>query len=104
MLTREAFEALFEACIKSEPGELEPFFLRRSMKELKEDMLPGFRSLSKNDRPLLSSAKLPRVGDSEESAGSARCRSLESKYGMLSSKESDFGRGMAPLTALESSP
>ena len=46
MLTREAFEALLEACMKSdELGELVPFLRRRSMKELKEDMLPGLRSL-----------------------------------------------------------
>ncbi len=105
MLTREAFEALLDACMKSEElGELVPFLRRRSMKELKEDMLPGLRSLSKIERLLLSSAKLPRVGDSVEMAGSARCRSLDSKNGMLSSNESDFGRGIAPLTRLESKP
>jgi hypothetical protein len=101
ILTREAFEALLEACMKSEPGELEPFLRRRSMNELKEDILPGFLSLSNSDLLLLSSTKLGRVGDSVENAGWS---SLDSKKGMLSSKESDFGRGMAPLTVFESNP
>ena len=79
MLTREALEALLEACMKSELGELEPFLRRRSRKELKDDMLPGLRSLSKMERLLLSSAKIPRVGDSLEMAGSARCKSFDSK-------------------------
>ena len=49
ILAKEALEALLEACLKSEPGELDPF-LRRSRKDENDEMLPGFRSLSKIDR------------------------------------------------------
>jgi hypothetical protein len=72
MLTRDALEALLEACMKSDDaGELVPFFRRRSMKELKEAMLEGLRSLSKIDRDVPSS-KVGRVGDSLMIGGSAR--------------------------------
>ena len=64
MLTSEALEAFLEACMNSELGELEPFLRRRSMKELNEAMLEGFLSLSKIEPLLLSSTKLPRVGES----------------------------------------
>lgn len=80
MLTRDAFEALLEACMKSEAGELVPFFLRRSMKEVKEDMLPGFLSLSNMERDELSPpSKVVRVGDSVDNGASALCRSFDSK-------------------------
>lgn len=103
MLTSEALEALFEACLNNEAGELEPF-LRRSRKDEKEEMLPGLRSLSKMERLSLSSPNWVLVGDSVITGGSARCRSFESKYGIESSKESDFGRGIEPLMLLESRP
>ena len=78
MLTRDAFEALLEACMKSEAGDWDPFFLRRSIKEVKEDMLPGFRSLSKMERDAVSSPlKVVRVGDSVDSGASALCRSFD---------------------------
>jgi len=45
-LARDALEALLDACLNREPGELEPF-LRRSMSDENEDMLPGLRNLEK---------------------------------------------------------
>ena len=102
----DALLALEEACLKSEPGELLVF--RRPMKEEKEDMLPGLRRRSKSEaRSLiepLSPSKVERVGESVEWIDEAFCRSLESKNGSDSSKESDFGRGMAPLTVVASRP
>ena len=86
--------------MRSELGELEPFLRRRSIKELNEAMLEGFLSLSKMEPLVLSSTKLPRVGESVFTG----CKSFDSKNGMFSSKESDFGRGMAPFTALASRP
>lgn len=71
METRDALEALDEACLNREPGELEPL-RRRSRNELKLLMLPGLRSLSKKDRWWPSSAKVARVGDSVERGASAR--------------------------------
>lgn len=98
MLTREALEALPEPCRNMDAGEFEPVFLLRSMNEVKEAILLGFRSLSKMDRVAPSSPNVVRVGESW-TGGSARCSSLDSKNAMLSSKESDFGRGIAPFTA-----
>lgn len=80
ILTRDALDALLDACLKREPepGVLVPPFLRRSRKEEKDEMLPGLRSLSKMERCSVSS-NCERVGDSVERGGSARWRSLESK-------------------------
>lgn len=59
--------------MKSEEGEFASFLRRRSMKEVKEDMLPGLRSLSNIERAVLSSPpNVDRVGDSVETGGSAR--------------------------------
>jgi hypothetical protein len=103
METREAFDALLDACLKNEPGEAEWFL--RPMKEENEEMLPGFRSLSKIDpRSLVSSGKLGRVGESVTMGVGACCNSLESKNGRDSSNESDLGRGIAPLTVVASRP
>ena len=50
MLCSEALEALFDACLNNEDaGEFE-LFLRLSRKDEKDDILPGFLSLSKMDR------------------------------------------------------
>lgn len=77
------------------------------MKDENDEMLPGLRSLSNRDARsetgVSPSAKLVRVGESEWREG-AFCSSLESKKGNESSKESDFGRGIAPLTVVASSP
>jgi len=77
------------------------------MKEEKDEILPGLRSLSNRDARsetgVSPSAKLARVGESECNEG-AFCNSLESKKGSESSKESDFGRGIAPFTVIASSP
>lgn len=102
--TREAREALDDACLKKEPGELD-WFLRRSRKDDMEEMLPGLRNFSNNEpRSLTSSPKVDLVGESVPSGAGACCRSLELKNGKLSSNESDFGRGMAPLTVAASKP
>lgn len=76
MLMSEAFEALLEACLKTEPGEFEPAVLRRSMKEVNEDMLPGLRILEKkllDVSPLVSSPlNAERVGESVVTGVSTR--------------------------------
>lgn len=96
-------DALLEACLKKDPGEADWFL--RPMKDENEDILPGLRRRSKIEpRSEASSAKLGRVGESVTSGAGACCSSLESKNGSDSSKESDFGRGMAPLTVVASSP
>jgi hypothetical protein len=103
METRDAFEALLEACLKNEAGEAEWFL--RPMNEENEEMLPGFLRRSKIDpRSLVSSVKLGRVGESVAIGVGACCRSFESKNGKDSSKESDLGRGIAPLTVVASRP
>jgi hypothetical protein len=103
---REDFDTLLEPFLKNEPaGECEEFFLRSRNEEI-EDMLPGFRSLSKivlRSRTT-SSLKDDFVGESEATGAGACCKSLESKYWRDSSKESDFGRGMDPLTIVVSMP
>ena len=66
METRDAREALEEACLNREPvpGE-EDWFLRRSKKEEMEEILPGLRILPKREpRSLASSPKVDRVGES----------------------------------------
>ena len=104
METRDAREALEEACLNREPGEPE-WFLRRSKKEEMEEMLPGLRIFPKREpRSLASSAKVDRVGESVPSGAGAFCSSLESKKGRESSNESDFGLGIAPLTVVASKP
>lgn len=103
METKDAFEALLEACLKNEPGDAEWFL--RPINDEKEEMLPGFRSLSKIDpRSLVSSEKLGRVGESVMRGAGACCNNLESKKGKDSSKESDLGRGIAPFTVVASRP
>ena len=68
-------------------------------------MLPGLRILPKRDpRSLASSPNVDRVGESVPSGAGALCRSFESKNGRESSKESDFGLGIAPLTVVASKP
>ena len=104
--TSDARDALEEACLKREPvpGE-EDWFLRRSRKEEIEEMLPGFRILPKMEpRSLTSSPKVDRVGESVPRGAGAFWSNLESKNGRESSKESDLGRGIAPLTVAASSP
>lgn len=61
---RDAFEALLEACLKSEPGELDLFF-RLSIREVKDDMLGPRRILEKKPLPSPSAfSKTDRVGES----------------------------------------
>jgi len=68
-LASDALDALLEACLNNELGELDPF-LRRSSIEVKDDMLPGLRSLSKKpDCSAGSSPKCERVGESVVSTG-----------------------------------
>ena len=70
-----------------------------------EEMLPGLRILPKSEpRSLASSPKVDLVGESVARGAGACCRSLESKNGRDSSKESDLGRGIEPLTVVASSP
>lgn len=107
METRDALLALEEACLKKEPVEL--FWFLRPMKEENDDMLPGLRSRSNKDArslrdTLSASPNVERVGESVEWIEGAFWRSLESKKGRESSKESDFGRGIVPLTVVASSP
>jgi hypothetical protein len=103
METRDAFDALLDACLKKEAGEAEWFL--RPMKDEKDEMLPGFRSRSKMDpRSLESSEKFGRVGESVTMGAGACCKSFESKKGRDSSNESDFGRGIAPFTVVASNP
>ena len=103
----EALLALDEACLKNDPVEL--FWFLRLMKEEKEDMLPGLRKRSNREarsvrETLSASPKVERVGESVEWIEGAFCRSLESKNGRDSSKESDLGRGIVPLTVVASNP
>jgi len=79
------------------------------MNEENEEMLPGLRSRSKSEARSLNemlspSPKVDLVGESVECRDGAFCRSLESKKGSDSSKESDFGRAIAPFTVVASSP
>ena len=63
METRDALEALEEACLKKEPGDADWFL--RPMKEDIDDKLPGLRSLSKREpRSEASSPNVERVGES----------------------------------------
>ena len=81
--------------------------MRLSVNESNELMLPGFRSLSRNEpRSLISSeGNVDRVGESSEAlVGCILCKSLLSKNGSVSSNMSDFGLAIAPLTASASSP
>ena len=102
----EALLALEEACLKNVPGELFWFF--RLMKEEKDPMLPGFRSRSNNEARseigvVSPSPKCDRVGESVCSEAGF-WKSLDSKNGRESAKESEIGRGMAPLIVEESRP
>ena len=86
------------------PGE-DDWFLRRSRKEEMEEMLPGLRILSKREpRSLASSPNVDRVGESVPRGAGEFWSNLESKKGRESSKESDLGLGMAPLTVVASKP
>lgn len=70
-----------------------------------EEILPGLRILPKREpRSLASSPNVDLVGESVPSGVGAFCSSLESKKGNESSKESDFGLGIAPFTVAASSP
>ena len=91
--------------MKKEPGELD-WFLRRSRKDEIEEMLPGLRSLSKSEPRSLTSSPLnvERVGESVVRGKGACWSSFELKKGRDSSKESDLGRGIEPLTAVASKP
>ena len=101
----EAFEALLEACLKSEPGEFDLFVRPPFPSEMMEDMLVPLRILDKRPVPSASpSLNMERVGESVPSGGSARCRSLDSKKGRESSNVSDLGRGMDPFTVAASKP
>lgn len=103
----DALLALDEACLKKVPGWLLVFF--RLMKDEKDPILPGFLSLSKredrSDTGVASpSRKSDRVGESLRCNDGAFWRILDSKNGSESSKESDLGRGIAPLTVDASKP
>jgi len=104
---REALLALEEGYLKKVPGLL--FVFLRLMKEEKEPMPPGLRSLSNKDDlsdtgVVSPSAKIDRVGESLRCSVGAFCKIFDSKKGKESSKESDFGRGIAPLMVDASSP
>lgn len=104
---RDALLALEEAYGKKLPGLLFVFF--RLINEENDPIEPGFLSLSKSeDRSETGvtspSRKMDRVGESLRCRDGAFCRSLDSKNGSESSKESDFGRGMAPLIVDASRP
>lgn len=104
---KDALLALDEAYLKKLPGVL--LWFLRLINDENDPMLPGFRSLSNredlSDTGVLSpSKKIERVGESFKCRKGAVCSSLDSKKGKESSKESDFGRGMAPLIVLASSP
>jgi len=106
MEIRDDLETLLEPFLKKElAGECEEFFLRSRNEEI-EDMLPGFLSLSKMvlRSRATSSLKEDFVGESEATGAGACCNNFESKYCRDSSKESDFGRGMDPLTMVVSIP
>lgn len=79
------------------------------MKDEKDPILPGFLNLSNRDDRSDTGVESPsrnsdRVGESLRCNEGAFCRILDSKNGSESSKESDFGRGMAPLTVDASKP
>lgn len=104
---REALLALDEAYGKKLPGLLLVFL--RLINEENDPIEPGFRSLSNNDDlsetgVISPSRKIDRVGESLRCKDGAFCNSLDSKNGRESSKESDFGRGIAPLIVDASSP
>lgn len=104
MLTSEALDALLDACFMNEAGVFDTV-LRRSRKDDREVRLPGFRILSRNERSFVPSP--PKAAAAAESCPlevPALWRSFESKNLRLSSKESDFGRGMVPRTVEMSKP
>ena len=79
------------------------------MNEEMDEMLPGLRRRSNSDARSLSetlsaSPNVERVGESAEWIDGALCSNFESKKGRDSSNESDWGRGMAPLTVVASNP
>lgn len=100
---RDDFDTLLEPLKKLLLADCELFFLRSKKEEI-EVMLPGFRSRS---RILLRSRAMSApnavfTGESLARDDGACWRSLESKYCRDSSKESDFGRGIEPLTMVAS--
>lgn len=103
----DALLAFDDACLKNVPGEL--FWFLRLMKLEKEPILPGFLRRSKREARseigvLSPSPKAERVGESVECKDGAFCRIFDSKNGNESSKESEIGRGIAPLTVIASRP
>jgi len=102
---RDDLDTLLEPLKKELAAVCELFFLR-SRKEEMDDMLPGLRSLSKivfRSRTT-SSPNEGFVGESVETGAGALWRSLELKNGYVSSKVSDFGRGIEPLMILGTTP
>jgi len=103
----DALLALDEAYLKKVPGLLLVFL--RLMKEENEPILPGLRNLSNSDDlsvtgVMAPSRKADLVGESLRCSEGAFCNILDSKKGSESSKESDLGRGIAPLMVDASRP